>query len=60
MKVVFMPGVGGDPAFWQPVAVSTPDAHVAQGALDRDALLLSHDTVFCRIAKIRLLRIARG
>lgn len=32
------------------VSVSTPDAHVAQCALDRDAVLLSRDAVFGRIA----------
>jgi predicted nucleic acid-binding protein len=42
------------------IAVSTPDAHVAQCALDRDALLLSHDAVFGRIAKTTPLRLARG
>ncbi len=33
------------------VLVSTPDAHVAQCALDRDAVLLSRDAVFSRIAR---------
>jgi tRNA(fMet)-specific endonuclease VapC len=33
------------------VSVSTPDAHVAQCALDRDAVLLSHDRIFARIAR---------
>ena len=42
------------------VSVSTPDAHVAQCALDRDALLLSHDAVFTRIAQLIPLRVARG
>lgn len=32
------------------LSISTPDAHVAQCALDRDALLLSRDAVFRRIA----------
>lgn len=32
------------------LSVSTPDAHIAQCALDRGALLLSHDAVFSRIA----------
>jgi predicted nucleic acid-binding protein len=37
------------------LSVSTPDAHVAQCALDRDAVLLSRDKVFARIAgRIRL------
>jgi predicted nucleic acid-binding protein len=39
------------------VAVSTPDAHVAQCALDRDALLLSNDAVFPRIARVVRLRV---
>ena len=39
------------------LAVSTPDAHVAQCALDRDALLLSRDAVFRRIAAIAKLRL---
>jgi tRNA(fMet)-specific endonuclease VapC len=32
------------------ISVSTPDAHVAQCALDRDAVLLTRDKVFARIA----------
>lgn len=39
------------------LAVSTPDAHVAQCALDRDAILLSRDAVFERIATIAKLRV---
>ena len=39
------------------LAVSTPDAHVAQCALDRDAVLLSRDRVFARIAAIAKLRL---
>lgn len=42
------------------LSVSTPDAHVAQCALDGDALLLSHDTIFTRIAAATSLRVARG
>jgi len=38
------------------VTVSTPDAHVAQCALDRDAILLSRDAVFARIADVVHLR----
>lgn len=38
------------------LSVSTPDAHVAQCALDRDALLLSHDTIFGRISRVVGLR----
>lgn len=40
------------------VAVSTPDAHVAQCALDRGAPLLSRDAVFSRIARMSPLRLA--
>lgn len=32
-------------------AISTPDAHVVQCALDRGALLLSRDRVFARVAR---------
>jgi predicted nucleic acid-binding protein len=39
------------------LSVSTPDAHVAQCALDRDAILLSRDAVFVRIAAISALRL---
>ena len=39
------------------VSVSTPDAHVAQCALDRDAVLLSQDAVFARIARLSPLRV---
>ena len=42
------------------VAVSTPDAHVAQCALDRDALLLSRDRIFARIAQACRLRVHAG
>jgi tRNA(fMet)-specific endonuclease VapC len=42
------------------VAVSTPDAHVAQCALDRNAVLLARDDVFTRIAKETSLRVAPG
>jgi predicted nucleic acid-binding protein len=38
-------------------AVSTPDAHVAQCALDRVAPLLSRDSVFSRIARTTPLRL---
>lgn len=41
----------------QGLAVSTPDAHVAQCALDRDAPLLSRDAVFSRIARSTPLRL---
>jgi hypothetical protein len=42
------------------VAVSTPDAHVAQCAIDRNALLLTGDRVFDKIARRSALRIATG
>ena len=41
-------------------SISTPDAHVAQCALDRDALLLSRDAVFERIARLEPLRVRPG
>ena len=40
------------------LSVSTPDAHVAQCALDRDALLLSNDRVFVKVAALTDLRLA--
>jgi predicted nucleic acid-binding protein len=40
------------------VNVTIPDAHVAQCALDRDAILLSRDHIFLRIADHIPLRIA--
>lgn len=40
------------------ITVSTPDAHVAQCAIDRDALLLSRDVVFRRVARHSGLRLA--
>lgn len=42
------------------ITVSIPDAHVAQCALDRDALLLARDAVFTRIAKQTRLRVTSG
>lgn len=39
------------------VTVSTPDAHVAQCALDRDSYLLSRDQIFSRIAERFPLRV---
>jgi hypothetical protein len=39
------------------VAISTPDAHIAQCALDLDALLLTRDAVFTRVAKFTRLRV---
>jgi predicted nucleic acid-binding protein len=41
------------------VNVTVPDAHVAQCALDRDALLLARDTIFADIAKHAPLRLER-
>ena len=37
--------------------VSTPDAHIAQCALDRDALLITRDAIFRRIARRSALRL---
>ena len=42
------------------LTVSTPDANVAQCALDRDALLLTHDAVFTQIATVLVLRVIPG
>lgn len=42
------------------LAVSTPDAHVARCALEREALLLSRDAVFPRIARIVPLHVRAG
>ncbi len=41
------------------VNVTIPDAHIAQCALDRDALLLSRDEIFTRIAGYTRLRVAK-
>lgn len=41
------------------LSVSTPDAHVAQCALDLDAELLTEDAVFARIARLAPLRLVR-
>jgi predicted nucleic acid-binding protein len=40
------------------VSISTPDAHVAQCAIDRAALLLTRDSVFQDIAEIVPLQLA--
>ena len=40
------------------LSVSTPDAHVAQCALDVDGLLLTEDTIFAKIARVAPLRLA--
>lgn len=42
------------------LSVSTPDAHVAQCALDQDALLLSRDGVFEKLARWAALRVRSG
>ncbi|MBI2203160.1 MAG: PIN domain-containing protein [Candidatus Rokubacteria bacterium] len=39
------------------LSVSTPDAHVAQCAIERDAVLLSRDAIFARIASVSSLRV---
>jgi predicted nucleic acid-binding protein len=39
------------------VTVSTRDAHVAQCAIDRDAILLARDAIFPRIARHSGLRL---
>ena len=41
-------------------SISTPDAHVAQCALDLDALLLSRDAVFSRVSRVSNLRVSPG
>ena len=41
------------------LSVSTPDAHVAQCALDLDAELLTEDAVFLRIARLVKLDLAK-
>ena len=40
------------------LSVSTPDAHVAQCALDVDAVLLTEDRVFAKVAEAVPLRLA--
>ena len=42
----------------QGINVTIPDAHVAQCALDLDAILLSRDQIFGRIATLTSLRLA--
>jgi hypothetical protein len=39
------------------LSVSTPDAHVAQCAIDRNAILLAADSIFARIASMTPLRL---
>jgi len=65
-----LPALGIDPEHWfrvgklradlrsRGLSVSTPDAHVAQCALDADGVLLTEDRVFEKIAKLRPLRLA--
>ena len=65
-----LPAIGIDPAHWFRVgklraglgtsglSVSTPDAHVAQCAIDTGGVLLTEDRVFEKIAKVAPLRLA--
>jgi hypothetical protein len=65
-----LPAVGTDPAHWFSVgklraalrskglSVSTPDAHVAQCAIETGGVLLTEDRVFEKIAKLVPLRLA--
>ena len=65
-----LPAVGTDPEHWfrvgklrgalraKGLSVSTPDAHVAQCAIDTGGVLLTEDRVFLRIAKAVPLRLA--
>jgi predicted nucleic acid-binding protein len=41
------------------VNATVPDAHIAQCALDRDAILLSRDAIFAKIARYTRLRLGR-
>ncbi|HEX5758910.1 MAG TPA: PIN domain-containing protein [Thermoanaerobaculia bacterium] len=42
------------------LSISTPDPHVAQCALDRDAHLLARDQIFSHIAKLEPLKLIAG
>jgi predicted nucleic acid-binding protein len=65
-----LPPVGTDPAHWfrvgelraglraKGLSVSTPDAHVAQSAIEIGGLLLTEDRVFEKIARVVPLRLA--
>ena len=65
-----LPAVGTDPEHWfrvgklraelraRGLSVSTPDAHVAQCAIDTGGVLLTEDRVFAKIAKVAPLRLA--
>jgi tRNA(fMet)-specific endonuclease VapC len=64
-----LPAVGTEPAHWfrvgklravlrgRGLSVSTPDAHVAQCAIETGGVLLTEDRVFEKIAKIVPLRL---
>ena len=65
-----LPAVGTDPDHWfrvgklraelraKGLSVSTPDAHVAQCAIDTGGVLLTEDRVFERIARVVPLQVA--
>ena len=65
-----LPAVGADPEHWfrvgklraglraRGLSVSTPDAHVAQCAIDTGGVLLTEDRVFEKIAKVVPLKVA--
>ena len=65
-----LPAVGTDPAHWfrvgklraglraKGLSVSTPDAHVAQCAIDTGGVLLTEDRIFEKITKIVPLQLA--
>jgi hypothetical protein len=65
-----LPAVGTEPEHWfrvgklradlrtKGLSVSTPDAHVAQCAIDTGGVLLTEDRVFEKIAKAVPLRLA--
>ena len=67
-----LPALGSDLEHWfrvgrlradlraRGLSVSTPDAHVAQCALDVDGLLLTEDAVFGKIARVAPLRLAEA
>ena len=65
-----LPAVGTDPEHWfrvgnlraelraRGLSVSTPDAHVAQCAIDTGGVLLTEDRVFEKVAKLVPLQLA--
>ena len=65
-----LPALGGDVEHWfrvgrlrsslllRGLSVSTPDAHVAQCAIDLGGTLLAEDGIFARIAEVAPLRLA--